>query len=298
MSAHRRSVAEQFQDALAAGGVRSGDPVLVMVSAGADSTLLALLAVEARLMARGLHVAHGLRGSASDDDADFCRQLPLPVEVVDGAVVEGPNLEARLRDVRRAAALRACAEDPILTGHTATDRAETILYRLATSGGPNALPALRMSAPPFLRPLIGVTRQEVRAELRLRGEAWREDASNDDPAFARNRIRNEVLPVLLALNPRADANLARTGALAEDERDLIRSLSLALLEPDGTIAAERIAEAHPALRREAIRLAAEQAGARVQHADVEALATGAGARSLPGGDDAAWSAGRLRFRVR
>ncbi len=127
--------------------------------------------------------------------------------------------------MRRVAALEAAGGDPIATGHTATDRAETVLYRLATSGGVNALPALPAAAPPFYRPLLDLTRDDVREELARRGLEWREDASNDDPAFARNRIRNEALPVLLALNPRADANIARTAEVAAAERELLAALA-------------------------------------------------------------------------
>jgi tRNA(Ile)-lysidine synthase len=197
--------------------------------------------------------------------------------------------------VRRAAALAAAEGDPIATGHTATDRAETVLYRLATSGGVNALPALPPAAPPFYRPLLDVTRDEVRDELRRRGLDWREDASNDDPAFARNRIRNEALPVLLALNPRADANIARTAELAAAERELLAALAAPFVVDGAADLAFR--GEHVALQREVVRRAAAAAGVTVQHADVEALigAEGAARRTLPGGAEAVAAGGWLRF---
>src|SRR5262245_2127113 len=225
VTAHRPPVAERAARVLRRAGVEPPGRVLAMVSGGADSTLLVAVLADLGLEVRALHVAHGLRGAESDADADFCRALPVPVEVVDGRVDPGPNLEARLRDVRRTAALAAASGDPVATGHTATDRAETVLYRLATSGGPQALPALPGSAPPFVRPLIDVTRDEVREELRRRGLDWREDPSNTDPAFARNRIRHEVLPVLTALNARADANIARAADVAAAERELLAALA-------------------------------------------------------------------------
>ena len=217
--------------------------------------------------------------------------------VVDGRVTAGPNLEARLRDVRRAAALAAAEGDPIATGHTATDRAETVLYRLATSGGVNALPALPPAAPPFYRPLLDVTRDEVRDELRRRGLDWREDASNDDPAFARNRIRNEALPVLLALNPRADANIARTAEVAAAERELLAALAAPFVADGAADLAFR--DEHVALQREVVRQAAAAAGVTVQHADVEALIgpDGARRRTLPGGAEAVTVGGWLRFHA-
>lgn len=295
MTAYRLPVAGRVAAVLRRAGLEPG-PVLAMVSGGADSTLLVTVLTELGFAVRGLHVAHRLRGADSDADAAFCRQLPVPVAVVDGRVAAGANLEARLRDVRRAAALGAAAGDPIATGHTATDRAETVIYRLATSGGVNALPALPPAAPPFYRPLLDVTRAEVRDELARRALPWREDPSNDDPAFARNRIRSEALPVLLALNPRADANIARTAELAVAERELLAELAAPFVV-DGA-ADLRFRDEHVALQREVVRQAAAAAGVTVQHADVEALIGpgGAGRRTLPGGAEAATVGGWIRFR--
>lgn len=294
MTAHRPPVAERVARLLERVGLAPGR-VVAMVSGGADSTLLISLLHDLGFDVRGLHVAHHLRGEASAADAEFCRRLPVPVTVVDGRVEAGANLEARLRDVRRSAALAAAGGDPIATGHTATDRAETVLYRLATSGGVNALPALPPAAPPFYRPLLDVTRDEVRDELRRRGLDWREDSSNDDPAFARNRIRHEALPVLLALNPRADANIARSAEVAAAERDLLAALAAPFVADGAADLSFR--REHAALQREVVRRAAAAAGVTVQHADVEALigADGASRRTLPGGSEAVASAGWLRF---
>ena len=260
--------------------------MLAMVSGGADSTLLVAVLAELGFEVRGLHVAHDLRGADSDADAAFCRQLPVPVTVVDGGVAAGANLEARLRDVRRAAALAAAGGDPIATGHTATDRAETVLYRLATSGGVNALPALPRGRAAVLP---AAARRHARRGARRaarRALPWREDPSNDDPAFARNRIRNEVLPVLLALNPRADANIARTAEVAAAERELLAALAAPFVggrcrrPPVPGRARGAAAGGRPPRRRRRRR--------HVQHADVEALIgpDGANRRTLPGGAEA------------
>jgi tRNA(Ile)-lysidine synthase len=297
VTAHRPPVAERAALVLRRAGIEPPRAVLAMVSGGGDSTLLVAVLQELGHAVRGLHVAHGLRGASSAADAAFCRALPVPVEVVDGRVEPGANLEARLREARRAAALAAAGGDPVATGHTATDRAETVLYRLATSGGVHALPALPAQAPPFVRPLIDVTRAEVREELGRRGTAWREDPSNEDPAFARNRIRHEVLPVLVALNARADANIARSAELATAERELLAELAAPFLVPGG--ASLRFREEHVALQREVVRRAAAAAGVAVQHADVEALIGPAGAarRTLPGGVEVIAEGGTLRFRT-
>ena len=296
MTAHRPPVAERAARVLRRAGIEPPGALLAMVSGGGDSTLLVAVLAELGYRVRGLHVAHGLRGAESEADADFCRSLAVPVVVVEGRVEQGANLEARLRDVRRSAALAAAGGDPVATGHTATDRAETVLYRLATSGGVHALPALPAAAPPFVRPLIEVTREEVREELRRRGLAWREDPSNADPGFARNRIRHEVLPVLTELNARADANIARAAEVAAAERELLATLAAPFLVGGG--ADLRFRGEHVALQREVVRRAATAAGVTVQHADVEALIGPAGAarRTLPGAAEAVAVDGVLRFR--
>ncbi len=277
--------------------------MLALVSGGADSTLLLHRLVAAGLDVRALHVNHGRRDAESDADEAFCRKLcarlGVPIEVVDGRVEGDSNLEARLRDVRRAAAAAAAGGDSIATGHTASDRAETALYRLATSGGTRALAVLCRDDGQWTRPLIDLTRDEVRAELRAAGETWREDATNSDRRHARNRIRAAVVPELEALNPAAVRNIARTADLLCDERDLVDGLAVELVEADGSIELDRLQAAHPALQRAAIRLAAGRAGVRVQHRDTEALRAlgraGRELRTLPGGHHAERDRGRLRF---
>jgi tRNA(Ile)-lysidine synthase len=280
-----------------------GAPVLALASGGADSTLLVLVLRELSYEVRALHVAHGLRGDESAADAEACTTLcaaaGVPLTIVDGRVPAGSNLEARLREARRAAAMAAAGSARIATGHTASDRAETVLYRLATSGGVRALPALPHRAGPWVRPLLDLTREEVRAELVRRGTGWREDRSNRDRGPARNRIRHEVLPVLRGLNPAAEANLARAGALAADERELLDGLAAELVEADGSLDLARLRTAHPALQRLALREAASRAGVALGHEDVEALRTmrmiGVERRSLPGAALAERRRARLTF---
>jgi len=162
-----------------------------------------------------------------------------------------------------------------------------------------ALPALPHRAGAWIRPLLDVTRAEVRTELMARGVAWREDASNADRGPARNRIRHEVLPVLRGLNPAAEVNLARAAALAADERELLDGLAAGLVDDDGTIDLARLRGAHPALQRLALQQAAARAGVRLGHADVEALramaVVGAERRTLPGAAMAERRRARLRF---
>lgn len=292
-------VADRIAARGAALGLGPGAPVTALVSGGADSTLLLLGLVELGCAVRALHVAHALRGDASAADADACRalaaRLDVPLAVVDGAVAPGGNLEARLRDRRRAAALEHAGADPIATGHTLSDRAETVLYRLAASGSPRGLAALPPRDGRWLRPLIDCSRDEVRRELVRRGVTWRDDPTNAEPGPARNRIRLDVLPALALAHPGAERNLARAALLADDERALLDELADGLIDPDGSLPLGPLLAAPPALARLALRRAAARHGLTLGHDDVEALRTSPRRRTLPGAGMADVDPHRIRF---
>src|SRR5690348_7321097 len=224
--------------ALARGRCRlePGKPVLVLVSGGGDSTLLLQALHELGHPVEALHVAHALRGAESEADALACAahaaRLGVPFRRVDGRVEDGPNLESRAREARRAAALAAAGGRPIATGHTADDRVETLLYRLATSRGRRALLVLPPRAGAFVRPLLGLRRDEVRDELRRADLPFRDDASNLDRRFARNRIRLDLLPVLDGLHPAARANLLATAEALAEEAEALDAAAGDLLDGD------------------------------------------------------------------
>lgn len=201
-------------------GLGPEDPVVIALSGGADSVLLAQLVARARPRPRALvvHVEHGLRGAESEGDAEFCARLCAHLGLpfvrrrapLDDPSPMGPDLEARLRRARyEALALEAARAriDVLLTGHHADDALETLLLRwlrgthlvgLAGLRGASERRDARGGTLRVLRPLIGMRREEVRALLRREGLAWREDSSNRDPRFARNRVRNLLLPELCA----------------------------------------------------------------------------------------------------
>ena len=175
---------------------RDGE-VTVLVSGGPDSTSLWHTLRELGYRVSALHVAHGLRGGESDEDARFCRDV-LGAEVVDG---RGGTTEDELREIRYSFArdrLRA-------TGHTRDDQVETILLRLVSSGAPGAIKAKREDG--VVRPLLGRTRAEVLQYLRHEGLPFRTDTSNVDTK--RGLIRTQILPLLRQLHPAADENLLR-----------------------------------------------------------------------------------------
>jgi tRNA(Ile)-lysidine synthetase-like protein len=183
--------------------IPAGGEVTCLVSGGADSTCLWHVLRSLGYQIRALHVAHGLRGSESEEDARFCRD-ELGAEVVDGRPAV-PATEDALREIRYSFGgdrLRA-------TGHTASDQVETVLYRLAASGAAGGIKAKRDDG--VVRPLLEIWREETEAYCRAEGLRYRVDTSNPDTK--RGLIREEVLPLLRRLHPGAEQNLLR---LAEE----------------------------------------------------------------------------------
>src|ERR671916_1319399 len=218
---------EPLAAARESGLVPAAEPLLVLLSGGADS--ICLLDVCVRLGARVavLHVNHGLRPEAEGDEAlchELCARLGLELAVersTPQAAAEGAagNVQAEGREARYAAAERhaAALDCDFAAAHTASDQAETVLYRLAASPGRRALLGMAERDGLLLRPLLRVTREETAAHCRARGLTWREDASNDDQAYARNRARANLVPALRVLHPAAERNVVRTAGLLRDE---------------------------------------------------------------------------------
>jgi tRNA(Ile)-lysidine synthase len=232
--AELRQVADLAAKALAAAGApERGDGVAVAVSGGADS--LALLHT-LRVLAgpRGwrlavLTVDHGLRpGSASDAAfvADHAKTLGLPARVLAlgpaelerhrRAGPEGAARSARYEALWPAAGELGCRW--LATGHTLDDQAETVLLQLLRGAGPDGLAAMSARGGRLLRPLLGVRRSETRACCAAIGLQWRDDPTNAGDGPLRNRVRQRLLPLLEDLRPGATQALARTAALAADER--------------------------------------------------------------------------------
>ena len=204
--------------------------VTVLVSGGADSTCLWHVLGELGYRVSALHVAHGLRGAESEEDARFCRDA-LGAEIVACVSETQSPSEAWLREARYAVpagGLRA-------TGHTASDQVESVLLGLVASGSPQRIKARREDG--IVRPLLGVWREETRAYCDERGLRYRDDSSNRDTK--RGLIRDEILPLLERLDPRARASLL---ALADERprlpRTLERTLAELLAAQDGTKAAD------------------------------------------------------------
>lgn len=235
-----------------------GERVLALVSGGADSACAWGITRELGYDVDALHVEHGLRGPEGLADAAHCAGLGATVVAVD--VEDGPNLEARARGARYAAARERAGDRPIVTGHTLSDQAETVLYRLVSSSGARAIRAMRPSSGGIVRPLLCATAQETRAWCAEHGIEPREDRTNADERLRRNLIRREVMPALTRVHPGAERNLARSAELLGELDELLRELAGEHVEPH--IALADLDEMPRALRVLVLREAAERAAGR------------------------------------
>jgi tRNA(Ile)-lysidine synthase len=207
------------------------DRVGVAVSGGADSVvllhLLHRLAPRFETTLALLHVNHRLRGAESDADEEFARGLgaALGLEVlVTAGAVKGGNLEQEARQIRREFFRRCMTEHGlrrVALGHTRSDQAETVLFRLLRGSGLAGLAGMRpVTEDGLIRPLLTTSREEVRQWATAEGLSWREDASNANPQFARNRLRGEFIPRLSReFNANLEGVLAGTAELAQAEED-------------------------------------------------------------------------------
>jgi tRNA(Ile)-lysidine synthase len=245
--------------------LQPGRPVLVLLSGGRDSVCLLDLAtrISGTAHVAALHCNYGLRDEAAADQehcAALCERLGVELHVRRPRRPEGAgNLQAWARDQRYGEAMKLAPGD-FAAGHTASDQVETVLYRLAASPGRRALLGMAAREGRLIRPLLGVSRAETAAHCEARGLAWREDASNAAPEFARNRLRAELLPALRDLHPAAEANVLRTLALLRDEAAVLDAVvDQALAEAGDPPALQALRELPPALRRLALQRLADRA---------------------------------------
>jgi tRNA(Ile)-lysidine synthase len=216
--------------------------VVAAVSGGSDSVamlfLLRELAARGAMVLAGLaHLNHHIRGASADEDAAFCRRLAERLEIA--AVVgdadvpavaqrDGLSLEVAGREARQhfyGEAMRSNRAQVVAVAHTRDDQAETVLLRFARGGGSTGLSGIAPRRGPLVRPVLDATRHELQDYLRSIEEPWREDATNQDRTIPRNLVRHEVLPLLRAINPAADAALARAAELLRNDADFLETLA-------------------------------------------------------------------------
>ena len=302
--------------------LRPGDRATVAISGGADSTALLLLLHTANTLPRNalgiglsaIHINHSLRAEESFADQLFCQQLcerlqipfhTITVDTQHQAQLHKETLEEAARNLRYEAfstLLTQNKTDVILTAHTLDDQSETVLMKLLRGAwleGLSAIsPVLQLSQGRILRPLLTLRREDLRQYLQQKNQPWREDSSNLDQTFTRNRLRHSILPLLREENPQLDTTLANLAELAREEEsrwssELARILPSLILP--GTpvrgggrsnstapgaaalaIELERLRPLDPALRRRVIRAAARQLGPRLSFDETSRILTLAG----------------------
>ena len=213
--------------------------LVLAVSGGADS--MAMLHGAARLGRWPLtiaHLDHGLRGDSADDaafvaDAAAALDLPAVVHRTDVAALaraEGLSIEEAGREARYRF-LHEVAEDDglVATAHTLDDSAETVLLNLLRGSGLSGVGGIPPRRGRVVRPLLHARRAELRTLLDQAGRGYRDDPSNDDPAYLRNGVRAEVLPLLEELRPGTVERFARYSRLAADDDALLDALAAAEL---------------------------------------------------------------------
>ncbi len=314
-----------------------GMRVAVAVSGGVDSVAL-LRALHAIRPASGLvlsvaHMHHGIRATDADLDAAFVESLAhtlgLPLnlrnaDTPDHARRHSMGLEEAARTLRYAwfaELLSSGAVDAIATAHTLNDQAETVLHKLIrgawTEGLSGIHPVLHPGPPKpsalipgtglILRPLLAATREQIVTWLNSIGQPWREDASNADLAYTRNRIRHQLLPQLATFNPQIAHQLSHTATIARDEesywqKEVDRILPGLLLpgravrgggrssstlpgERSLAIELDRLRTLHPALVRRLLRAAARQLGPALDFDQTARLLALAVSQSSPRRED-------------
>ena len=190
----------------------SGSNLILCVSGGSDSiALLHLCHQLSRLFRWQLHILHfhhGLR-EESDEEARFVRDLSQSLNLefhlrtTRDFQSETSGLQEKARNWRRTEALKLREEiraDSILTAHHAEDQLETWLLKWLRGAHLSGLQGMSRVDPPFIRPLLDFRKNMLRDFLKENGFEWREDASNQDSKYMRNRVRNELLPLLRTLS--------------------------------------------------------------------------------------------------
>ncbi len=307
--------------------IKEGDRVVAAVSGGADSVclldVLSRLAPELGLSLAVAHFDHGLRGAQDESETGFVRDLaegrglPFYTEKASPPLQDqGGSLEERAREARYAflemVRQEHCAAS-VAVGHTLDDQAETVLMRLLRGTGPSGLSGIPpVREPGIIRPLIKVRRRDIESYLEANGLSWRLDPTNLKTYHLRNRVRLELLPLLLDFQPKLVEHLGELADLIRDEDALMARLAQGWLKenaskdpgPETALPLDLFLREHPALQRRIVRAALlEQAGGlrRIDREHVRAvtgLARGVRPQAgldLPGGLEVRRSYDQLVF---
>lgn len=217
--------------------VAEGERVLLSMSAGKDSVamfhLMREVSDEMNLTIGVFHLNHGTRGAESDADESFVRKLCDEsgytfLAYRDSFNLTEPSFEKRARE-RRYELLMEIADkykyDKIMTAHTKSDQAETVLMRLFTGTHISGLCSIPETRGKIVRPLLKCSSEEIISYLTRNGFKWREDRSNEDTGYTRNFIRHEVLPLVASRFPRSMDTIPDIADAAKENLSLIEEMA-------------------------------------------------------------------------
>ena len=220
--------------------IKPGQHLLLAFSGGLDSCVLLHLLTNAKLILgvefSAMHVHHGLSPNA-DEWVNFCVQqcehLKVPLQIVHVQVEKNPNLgiEATARGLRYEALFNAAvaetSPDFIVTAHHEDDQAETLILQLMRGAGVKGLASMASIDPlrRLLRPLLGITRQQLYDYAKLNAIAWCDDESNENTHYERNFVRHELMPMLALRSPAISSVLARTATHMAEANTLLDELA-------------------------------------------------------------------------
>jgi len=273
-------------------------PCVVAVGGGADSAMLLQATLEAGTGGgvRAVFAFHGLEASylLEASARKLTESLGTDLCVVDAAILDGSDLEARARHARYTAIEASITdEELVLTGHTADDQAETVLMRLMRGSGAGGLAGIPARRGPWTRPFLGFGRRELRTEAERLGLPFVDDPANEDDRFLRSRIRHRLLPEIERnYAPGIAGDLVRTATLLADDDEFLSSLSTAIevstISGYVALPVAAIVSAPTPVATRAIRRALRQCGDAYPGSrdDVEAVLTVArgGATAVIGGN--------------
>ena len=251
--------------------------IVVGLSGGADSVallhVLCSLKEEFGWEITAVHIHHGLRGEAADGDAafaeDFCAKLGIPClvrkyDVKAEAKARKLGEEETGRLLRYAAFREIAGEDGyIAVAHHRKDQAETVLMRLCRGTGLRGLTGMSPVREKICRPLLFCSREEIEEYCRENNLLWREDATNQEETYTRNKLRLRILPLLAEINPKAEEHISETAELLSVEEDFLEGQAAACWEdvkldaPEGEIHLDRekLRALHPAMKKRVLRKA-------------------------------------------
>lgn len=264
--------------------IERGDHVILGVSGGADSVFLLHVLLEFRKQMEFLltvvHINHQIREEAVDEMKfveSLCGQYLIDckvfsVDVIGRAKQERISLEEAGRKVRYELFYRVMEEEhgnKIAVAHHQNDQAETFLYRAVRGTGIYGAGAMKALDPPIIRPMLCMKKQEIQNKLEQIGQIWMEDQSNQDNTFARNRLRNEVIPLLEKVNVQAVEHLT---FLTEDLQEVGTYLSgqaeeafvrvVSGIEGGYHLDCEKLKKEHPWIQKQIVKMALEKAAGK------------------------------------